>query len=79
MAHFAKLENGIVKNVIVVPDEFETTGQEYLNGLGIEGDWVQTSYNATFGDKFAAIGDKYDAKKKTFTSPAVLVIEEPLA
>jgi hypothetical protein len=48
MAHFAKLDNGIVVNVIVVdntdaPDE--ATGKKFIASLGIEGEWLQASYN----------------------------------
>lgn len=66
MAHFAKIENGIVVDVVVVANEFETDGQDYLNSLGLTGTWVQTSYNANFGKKFAAIGDTYNNKTKEF-------------
>ena len=66
MAHFAKIENGIVTNVLVVDNAYEANGQEYLNGLGLEGTWVQTSYNANFGKKFAAIGDTYVASTGNF-------------
>lgn len=59
MAHFAKIENSIVTQVVVVDDAYEANGETYLNGLGLEGKWVQTSYNANFGKKFAAIGDTY--------------------
>jgi len=69
MAHFAKIENGIVTNVIVVDNSNEANAQEYLNSLGIEGTWVQTSYNANFGKKFAAIGDTYVASTGNFKSP----------
>jgi hypothetical protein len=66
MAHFAKIENGVVTNVLVVDNEHETYGEEYLNNLGLEGKWVQTSYNASFGKKFAGIGDAYDDSDDTF-------------
>jgi len=69
MAHFAKIENGIVTAVIVVDDSHELNGQEYLNSIDIEGTWVQTSYNATFGKKFAAIGDTYAPSTGNFKSP----------
>lgn len=75
MAHFAKIENGTVTAVVVVDNEHETYGEQYLNDLGLEGKWVQTSYNATFGGKFAGIGDTYDAKKNIFTTPVVEIIE----
>lgn len=59
MAHFAKIENGIVTQVVVVDNSQEARGEEFLKSLGLEGRWVQTSYNANFGKKFAAIGDTY--------------------
>jgi hypothetical protein len=69
MAHFAKIENGIVTNVVVVDDAHELYGEKFLNDLGLDGKWVQTSYNENFGGKYAAIGDSYDAKKNEFVSP----------
>ena len=73
MAHFAKIENGIVTNVVVVPNEEEANGESYLNSLGLEGKWIQTSYNANIRGKYAAIGDTYDTVLDVFISP---VIEE---
>lgn len=66
MAHFARIENGLVTDVVVVDNEHEANGNEYLNSLGLEGTWVQTSYNANFGKKFAAIGDTYVASTGNF-------------
>lgn len=81
MAHFAKVENDIVVNVIVVSDEHEDDGQSYLNGLGLEGTWVKTSYNANIRGKYAAMGDAYDAIQDLFVAPATEepVAEEPVA
>ena len=69
MAHFAKIENGVVTQVVVVDNSEETRGEEFLNSIGLEGRWVQTSYNANFGGKFAAIGDTYVASTGMFKSP----------
>jgi hypothetical protein len=69
MAHFAKIENGIVTNVIVVPDEHENDGQEWLNSIGLEGKWIQTSYNARIRKNFAGIGYTYDEKLDAFITP----------
>lgn len=66
MAHFAKVENGTVTQVVVVDNEHEANGQEFLNSLGLEGTWIQTSYNANFRKKFAGIGDTYDADRDAF-------------
>jgi len=62
MAHFAKLENQKVITVVVVDNQHEDNGHEYLNGLGLIGTWVQTSYNRNFGKKFAGIGDSFDGE-----------------
>ena len=51
MAHFAKIENTVVTDVVVVDNAHEAYGEAYLNELGLEGTWVQTSYNANFGKK----------------------------
>ena len=75
MAHFAKVENGIVQTVIVVSNDdapTEAAGQAFIASIGLDGEWVQTSYNnnpvegASRG-KYAGIGDRWDGT--TFTSP----------
>jgi len=76
MAHFAKIESGIVAQVIVVDNEHETDGEAYLNSLGLTGQWVQTSYNANFRGKFAGIGDTYDAELDEFIAPPVEIAAE---
>ncbi len=62
MAHFAQLdENNKVLQVIVVDNSQEHRGQEFLaEDCNLGGTWVQTSYNANFGGKFAGIGDTWD-------------------
>lgn len=60
MAHFAKVsEENIVEDVIVVPDEQEHRGSEYLNELGFEGNWIQCSYNNRIRNKYPAKGFLY--------------------
>lgn len=68
MAHFAKIdENNIVVQVLVVPNEQEHRGQDYLaNDLGLGGTWIQTSYNASIRSKFAGIGDIYNSELDRF-------------
>jgi hypothetical protein len=65
MAHFAKVENGVVTNVVVV-DEHEDNGQEFLNSIGLDGTWIQTSYNGNIRGKYAGIGDVYNKTKDRF-------------
>jgi hypothetical protein len=67
MAHFAEIDdNNIVLQVLVVPNEEEHRGQDFLSiDLGLGGTWVQTSYN----NNYAGIGDTYDPETNTFTKP----------
>jgi len=77
MAHFAKIENGIVREVIVVGNEdapTEAAGQAFIASIGLDGEWVQTSYHnnpvgepPTARGKYAGLGDLWDGT--TFTSP----------
>jgi len=79
MAHYAKVENGIVASVLVVPDEHEHDGNEYLNGLGLDGVWLQTSYNTSGGVhsdggvpvryNYAGVGYSYDSARDAFIPP----------
>jgi hypothetical protein len=66
MAHFAKIVDGVVENVVVVDNEHEADGEAYLNSIGLEGTWIQTSYHANFRKRFACIGDTYDAENDVF-------------
>jgi len=71
MAHFAEIdENKIVKQVLVVPDEQEHRGQDFLaNDLGLGGTWIQTSYNHKIRKQYAGVGFKYDADGDVFITP----------
>jgi len=68
MAHFAEIDDsGIVGRVLVVPDEYEHMGQEYLaNIVGLGGTWIQTSYNKTIRKNYAGPGSKYDPDLDAF-------------
>jgi hypothetical protein len=57
MAHFAKIENNIVVEVLTINNddcgggdypESEPIGQAFIASLGIAGEWLQTSYHANF-------------------------------
>lgn len=76
MAHAAKIENNIVTQVIVIPDglggdENDAAVQAYINGIGLDGTWVRTSYNGNIRGKYAGIGDTFDADADKFVSPVV--------
>ena len=74
MAHFAKVENGIVTQVIVAEQNVIDTGM-----FGPPDNWIQTSYN-TFGGQhrfggtplrknYAGIGYTYDSERDAFIPP----------
>jgi hypothetical protein len=81
MAHFAEIdENNIVTRVLVVGDDQEHRGQEFLaDDLGLGGTWLKTSYNTQggvhtlggtpFRKNYAGIGYTYDAERNAFIPP----------
>ncbi len=73
MSHFAKVENGIVTQVIVVEQDVLNTG-----AFGDPASWVQTSYNTHGGQhpegrplrkNYAGIGMIYDSVRDAFYAP----------
>lgn len=81
MAHFAEIDNNnIVIRVLVVPDDQEHRGEQFLaDDLGLGGTWLQTSYNTRGGvhiyggtplrKNYAGTGFKYDATCDAFVPP----------
>lgn len=71
MAHFAEIDsNNVVLRVVVVPDDQEHRGQDFLaNDLGLGGTWIQTSYNNNIRKRYAGVGFTYDAENDVFIRP----------
>jgi hypothetical protein len=78
MAHFAHIDNNIVKRVIVISDDNcpdpapdnEQQGQAFIaNVLGLAGEWKQTSYNGNFRGRYAGLGYTYDPNLDEFVAP----------
>lgn len=71
MAHFAEIDdNNIVIRVLVVSNDQESRGQDFLaNDLGLGGRWIQTSYNGNFRKNYAQIGFIYDKDIDAFIPP----------
>lgn len=79
MASFAQLDkSNVVSRVIVIsnddapdpaPQHSEPLGQAFIAALGLEGRWVQTSYNGTIRKNFAGIGYTYDEQRDAFIPP----------
>ena len=71
MSHYAKIENGLVTQVIVAEAEFFDTFIDLSPG-----EWLQTSYNTYAGEhtlggtplrkNYASIGFTYDATRDAF-------------
>jgi hypothetical protein len=77
MAHFAKLEDNKVVQVIVVNNQelFDENGQE-LEQKGIDfcsnllgGTWIQTSYNGKIRKNYAGVDYTYDKTLDAFIPP----------
>ena len=73
ISHYAKIENGIVTQVIVAEEDFIQTG-----ALGDPAGWIQTSYNTRGGEhpegrplrkNYAGIGYTYDSGRDAFIPP----------
>jgi hypothetical protein len=73
MAHFAKVSNGVVVQVIVAEPEFFQTFVDTSPG-----EWIQTSYNTHGGQhpegrplrkNYAGIGFTYDRTRDAFIPP----------
>jgi len=77
MAHFCKLENGVVTQVIVVDNKdcSDANGveKEYIGAAFCEklfgGEWKQTSYNGNIRKNYAGIGYSYNAQIDAFVQP----------
>lgn len=79
MAYFAQIdEDGTVLQVISVsnadapdpaPEHSEPLGQSFIASLGLDGEWRQTSYNATFRKAYAGPSYRYDADADVFIEP----------
>lgn len=75
MAHFAQIKDNIVTQVIVVSNDdcdnldfpaSEPVGQAFIASIGLDGTWLQTSYNGSFRGSFAGIGRIYDSATDKF-------------
>lgn len=84
MAHFARIEDGIVQEVIVIsnddcgggefPDS-EPIGQAFIASIGLAGEWRQTSYNSNFRSTYAGILFRYDSERDEFVPPGFVLVD----
>ncbi len=64
MAHYAKVENNIVTQVIVAEAEFFDT---FIDSS--PGEWIQTSYSGSIRKNYAGVGYTYDVTRDAFYAP----------
>lgn len=69
-AHAALIENGVVRQVIVIPymDDDDEQITAYCNSIGLAGTWIDTSYTGSRRGKYAGIGDIWDGTN--FVTPS---------
>lgn len=80
MANFAKIENNIITNVIVIDDsdcaggmfpESEQAGKTFIASLGLDGEWLQTS--PEIRKQYGSVGMQYLRENDVF------IFEKPYA
>ena len=86
MAHFAKIENNTVEQVIVIANddcgggnfpESEPIGQAFIASLGISGEWLQCSYHANFRIYWPSAGFTFDADAGEYGEFVPMPFTEP--
>lgn len=78
MAHFARVEDGIVVQVLKTSDNMPNEGHDFLLA-NFGGTWIKTSYNTRRGEhllggtplrkNYAGIGYTYDTDRDAFIPP----------
>jgi hypothetical protein len=74
MAHFAKIENSVVTEIVVINNDVvgtefpasEPIGQQFLTNHGYDGVWVQTSFNNNFRKQYGLVGSTYNEENNIF-------------
>jgi len=81
MAHFAKIEDNVVTNVIVISNDVcgeptlsfpdtENAGRAFIaNTLKLDGEWKQTSFNNNFRKQYCGVGFTYLTDADVFVAP----------
>jgi len=79
MAHFAEIDkNNVVLRVLVVEDQFQEDGQNYLaNVVGLGGTWIQTSYNSLGGVHYLPTGEPSGKPHMRFNFAGIGHIYDP--
>ena len=78
IAHAARIEDGIVREVIVIPYQGDDDAQvtAYCNGIGLAGTWIDCSYKGKRRGAYPGLGWIYDADNDIFDLPDGVVSTE---
>jgi hypothetical protein len=73
-AHAARVEDGVVMEVIVIPfmDDDDAKVTEYCNAIGLPGTWLDCSYLGSRRGRYPGVGDRYDTELDEFVSPVLV-------
>lgn len=78
MAHFAKIVDNRVEQIIVVDNadcaggdfpESEQAGKDFIASIGLDGEWVQASYSGSFRGRYPGLNFVYDRENDVFVAP----------
>ena len=67
MSVYANVQDGIVVQVLVVPDGED--GETFLNSIGFTGRWVEAAENLYGGKSYDADGNPLDVSNVRFNTP----------
>lgn len=77
-AYAARVENDIVREVIVIPycndDDDDITA--YCNAIGLPGTWLDCSFTGSRRGKFPGVNDRYDPVNDMFVTTRTGTTEE---
>jgi hypothetical protein len=70
-AHAARVEHGIVREVIVIPymDDDDAKVTAYCNSIGLAGVWLDCSYLGARRGCYPGAGFRYDDQLDEFIAP----------
>jgi hypothetical protein len=78
IAHAAKVHDGLVERVIVIPhcDDDDEKITAYCNSIGLPGTWLDTSYLGKRRGVYAGVGFRYDSVADVFVAPEPVEVSD---
>lgn len=75
-AHAARIDDGIVREVIVIPYMYDDDDKitAYCNSIGLEGTWLDCSYLGSRRKFYPGPGFRYDSERDEFVPPGFVLV-----